>query len=871
SRPARRRWRRHVNRRNVMWAGVAATAAVLALAFILFLFVRSGQVDEVVRDQIVDTLKKYGIRAEIEGVETQIGPRTAILTNVVLYDEKTGAKLAEIDRLVAVVRVEDLWALNLRRNVDLERLEIDGLEAWVTFDGQGRSNFSNLRLPEPDPNRRILFSYSTAEIKISNSVIHYDDDRYDISGEARNLRATVRPQDPNAPEESRMNVVELSATDSTFGYEGRDVRPVNVELRALVNQVRAEIQELVIKSPVAEARLSGTMDDWRELRYQLNINSTVDLTQLSDVLRAETTLRGAGQFAGTVSGQGAKYRIDGQIQSDALAADGVRLKALNVNAVATGEGAAYEAQGRAVAELLTAGDFQLNAVQLAGGVMGTGTDFRWVGELRAAAARSGETSIAGLILSDAVAEFRRGTISGSAKRATARGVAAGGTSVSGVEASGLQFTRAENGATKGSAASITAGRVLAEGATAGGVTATNVEADIAADGTTRVTVDKARVDGLTAAGAQTGSINIAGVRLAIREGRVEGTSQDINVGIVAFNTGTGQAGAGRAENVRLARPVFVLEPSGRYRASADLSLGGGVLGTMRLGAARAGVVATNGAVQLNDFTADVFGGRAAGDATIAIARGGASRVAAEFTGIDVGGLLAAFSGRVVPLAGAATGSVDLRFPGTNFEAASGTLNAQFSGETGTEEGGRTPLTGDVVLRADRGLFQIERANVRTAASELKASGQFSFGDDSNLRVNLNSSDASELQRIAVASGLLPELEEALDRYKIGLAGNLTFDGTLAGPLDDPLVNGQVSLGSLVVRGRDLGALSANIASTPADVRVTDGRLAERDGGGATFTATIPRAGENNVTLEATLDRADAGNLVAAFLGDTGRG
>ena len=124
-------------------------------------------------------------------------------------------------------------------------------------------------------------------------------------------------------------------------------------------------------------------------------------------------MRGAGRFEGDVSGEGDKYRVEGQVVSDALAADGVRLKALNVNATASGEGSSYEAQGKAVAELLTAGDFELNLVQLAGNVRGTGTDFRWLGELRAAAARSGETSIAGLILKDASAELNEGEMSGS--------------------------------------------------------------------------------------------------------------------------------------------------------------------------------------------------------------------------------------------------------------------------------------------------------------------------------------------------------------------------------------------------------------------------------------------------------------------------
>ncbi len=103
----------------------------------------------------------------------------------------------------------------------LEELTVDGLEAWVTFDAEGRSNFRNIKLPPPDPNSRILFSYSTAHVRLNNAVIHYGDKRYDITGEARNINATVRPEDPSAPEESRMNLIDLALSNSTFTYNGR--------------------------------------------------------------------------------------------------------------------------------------------------------------------------------------------------------------------------------------------------------------------------------------------------------------------------------------------------------------------------------------------------------------------------------------------------------------------------------------------------------------------------------------------------------------------------------------------------------------------------------------------------------------------------
>lgn len=847
------RYRRWLTRRNAFIATLAIATLIVSLILVGIITYRLGYVDRYVANQIKSTLAQYGIRAEIKEFHTAFGPRSVEMRDIELYDAQTNERLGKIDRMLATVRIEDLYALNLRRNINLESLEIDGLELWVRFDKDGRSNFSNLKVPPEDLNRRILFSYSTANIKLNSGIIHYGDERHQLSGEARNLRATIQPDDPNAPAESRMNTVTLSASDSTFVYDGRPINNIDIEAKGRVNQTRAEIQELVLRSPVAEARMKGTMDDWRALRYRMEVTSMVDLTQTSEILQTDTALRGTGNLAGTISGEGTRYTFDGQIKSDALAADNIRLQALNANARVSGDGKSYQATGRVVADLLTTGDFQLNAVQVAGNVMGTGTDFSWVGELRAAAARTGGRTITGLILSDVRAESKGDTLTASAGRATATGFSSADASAGGLAASDVRV-RSENGVTTGSVANVQAGTLSASGARVQGVQATGVDFETRGE-TTNVTAGNVKVGGITTKDATVGSLNIAGVRLAVRGGRIEGTSGDINAGTVAFTDG-------RAENVRLARPTFTVEPSGRYRASADLSLGGGVLGQFNLGPARAAMVATNNQIQLNNFTAELFKGRASGDATLSTSDRGTSHVAATFSDLDIGGLIA-LSGRIVPVTGRATGTADLRFPGTNVKAASGDVRAEFQAETGTDTSGRTPINGTVALHANQGTFQIEQAALRTGSTELTASGQFSFTkEETDLKLDLASTDAAEFHNVVTASGLFPGVDEQFERYGIELGGRLAFNGTVRGKLDDPVIDGRASVEHLVVQGRDLGSLSNALNITPDVIRVTDGRLTEPDGGGAQFTLIAPRKGENNIELSATLDRVNAANLLA---------
>jgi translocation and assembly module TamB len=220
------------------------------------------------------------------------------------------------------------------------------------------------------------------------------------------------------------------------------------------------------------------------------------------------------------------------------------------------------------------------------------------------------------------------------------------------------------------------------------------------------------------------------------------------------------------------------------------------------------------------------------------------------------------AGSAVPLAGRATGRVDLTFPGTDFKLASGTITTRLTAETGETSADRIPITGEVAMRANRGTFDIQQVNLQTPATRLTASGQFSFENDSNLQVDLNSSDAAELQAVLISSGLLPEVEEQMRSYGVELGGQLAFNGNIRGQLTSPNLNGRVSMGTLIVNGNELGSLTATIAMNDAEIRIPDGNLAERDGGGMQFSLVKPRNGENNMSVEATLDRFSARNLLA---------
>ena len=761
-----------------------------------------------------------------------------------------------------------------------------------------------------------------------DSVVHFGDLRRTITADANNVQFFLEPEaweDQNTPRKYR---IDLTTTDSNFTYGDSRLEDISVRARAIADETGADITELRIETPIGHTVLSGRLTDWKDFRYDLNVESTVDLTQTSTIFPLGASLRGFGNFKGKVTGHGETYKVDGEVTSESLTAEGVYLRGFNVAGTVEGTNSNYEANGTAVAELLTFEDFRIEFPKLVGNVRGTGSDFRWVGELQAVAAKTGAVTITGLFLRDAVAEYKDQEFTASGGAGSADSLRLGDTQFASVRANDLRFSR-ENGVTRVSSPSVQAGEMRAEpyrlegvagrnlsvrdsedrtdveldnvtarGANLGGNRASGIRAsrltvadtpggtdvniaglraDRVTSGSNVVTgidspmvriednpaetliyADSLRVARVEGSGAVLGSLNIAGVRLTVREGTISGRSNDIDAGTVAFRDG-------QVEGVQIRKPVFVVEPSGRYRASADMSIGGGVVGSIPLGNASARVNVTNERADLTDLTASIMDGSVNGTASIAFNERAQSRVNADFTNLDLSKIVALQGGRVIPFEGSTTGRADITFAGTNFRTTSGTISADITASAGDAARGTVPVNGRIELAATNGLFNIDTARLNTPNSQLNATGRFDLrSNDSNLNLALNSTDASEVERLIRVLGVSPALEEQLDSLDAAVAGNLTFNGTLTGNVYDPTIEGSASLASLSLRGREVGSVSTDLFVSPAGTELRNGMVREPGGGTIAFSVNAPAGGTNNTSVNATLTNVNAGNLLAAL-------
>lgn len=928
------RKRRYLTRRNAIITGSLLGLLIVLLGLLSVILYRYGTFDTVIKAQFVEKMAIMGVVFDADVFRVTVNPLQLELKNATFNDRLTGEKLFFVRDARVGLSIENLFAWQLTRDIKVDSTEIFGAEVWVKFDENGRSNFANLVQDEGASS--VNFKYDSIKFSLRDSVVHFGDLSRTISGDANNIQFFLEPIDYSTPDELKRYKLDFTSTDSNFAYQDNRLEDITIRAAAIVDEMGADISELRIETPIGQTVLNGRLTDWKDFKYDLNIESTVDLTQTSTIFPLGATLRGVGNFKGKVTGQGENYNVDGQIDSEALSAEGIYLKGFNVAATVAGTNTNYEANGTAVAELLTFEDFRIEFPKMSGNVRGTGSDFRWVGELQAVAAKSKSLSIVGLFLSDAVAEYKDKQFSASGGNGRAQKFSIADTEFANLGVRDLKIST-NNGVTRLTSPNAAAssmktpdyqldgltGRNLrvqnandqtsveidgmtAKGArlkdnkatnlradkfalkdTPGGtnVTLENLHAERIDSGNTKITgasapsitieddaaktmvyADRLRVASIAGGGAVLGSLNIAGVRLTIREGTVSGSSNDIEAGDVTLAGNELIENGGKLENVKIGKPVFVVEPSGRYRASADMSIGGGIVGSIPLGNATAKINVNNDRVELNELTAAVMEGAVNGTASIAFNSLNQSRINANFANLDLSKIVALQGGRVIPFEGSTTGRADITFSGTDIRSTSGTISADITANAGNADKGTVPVNGRVEVTATNGLFNIDTARLTTPNSQLAATGRFDLrNEDSNLDLALNSTDASEIDRLIRILGVSPDLEEQLDSLQVTLAGNMAFNGKLTGNLTDPTIDGKASLASLSLRGREVGSVSTDIFVSPALTELRNGRLQEPAGGGTVaFTVSMPSGGMNNTRVQATLDGVNAGNLIAAL-------
>jgi outer membrane protein assembly complex protein YaeT len=385
-----------------------------------------------------------------------------------------------------------------------------------------------------------------------------------------------------------------------------------------------------------------------------------------------------------------------------------------------------------------------------------------------------------------------------------------------------------------------------------GIAANSITGEIR-DGITRANVGHVTVARVGLPQGQVLGIAAAGIRAELRDRRTILSMGQITVSRALLREGQVDGIALRGATASLA--------NGRYQIKGNLDVRSGVIRGSQVGPVRGQLTADNNAVALNRFNASVMGGTATGDAVVATGRRGLSRLTASLTDLKTAELFKLLEVNDAPLTGNVNGQVSVNWPGSNFEAVSGNINAHLSAQT-TQTEGVIPVNGDVVVRAESGTFNVDQLTLATGATQLTATGQVAAkGDASDLHFSLTSTKAEELQTIAYS---IKDVKDAVDPYQPRLAGDFRFDGRLTGSLSDPAVEGDLNASNIGAHDETIGSVSGHLRLSPQEVAFENGVLATADGGTARFTYSAPRAEvATSGRLDATIDQINIETITAA--------
>ncbi|NOT46959.1 MAG: hypothetical protein HOP17_04315, partial [Acidobacteria bacterium] len=259
--PVRKR-RRIITRRNILvLLGLGAASLVLLAVLAVFLY-RGGVADSYIKAQFVAKMADIGIDFDADVFRVTVAPLRLELKNATFNDRTTGDKLFFIRDAQLGLTVKDLYAWQLSRDISIDTTEINGAEAWVKFDQNGRSNFSNLKLVEDEAGSRVNFKYQSINFALRDSVVHFGDASRKISADANNVFLLLEPTDLSVPDEQKRYKFDIGSNGSTFVYDEKPLRPVDLRATGIADQMGAEISQLKLTTPIGSSVLSGKLTDW---------------------------------------------------------------------------------------------------------------------------------------------------------------------------------------------------------------------------------------------------------------------------------------------------------------------------------------------------------------------------------------------------------------------------------------------------------------------------------------------------------------------------------------------------------------------------------------------------------------------------------
>lgn len=252
---------------------------------------------------------------------------------------------------------------------------------------------------------------------------------------------------------------------------------------------------------------------------------------------------------------------------------------------------------------------------------------------------------------------------------------------------------------------------------------------------------------------------------------------------------------------------------------------------------QAQLVGTDKQLTLNHLAGEVLGGQFQGTVQLSL-NGGTSHLKAQALGVNIAEVLSQLLHQSSPLTGQSNADIELQWPGLNFLAHTGQLQAQFSAQTRTTQPQSVAIAGDLAANLAHSQLQLQTANIVTGATKINLAGSATL-QALDLAVKMQSSDIAAARQVAEQVGLLPTTAEPLgltdnSNPTLALAGETEFTGRLEGTPANPRLQGLLTVAQVISGTDQLGRFMGQVHYSVGDFALTDAALLQPNGGRADF-------------------------------------
>lgn len=299
-----------------------------------------------------------------------------------------------------------------------------------------------------------------------------------------------------------------------------------------------------------------------------------------------------------------------------------------------------------------------------------------------------------------------------------------------------------------------------------------------------------------------------------------------------------------------------------FDATTQLTIAAFNSGKIDVTGVRGRLVADSSRVTLTQLAAQALGGSVNGSASISYKGNAPSKVDVNFNELDLQKATELAAAKDVTVQGKTSGAASLTFPGVNYQAATGKVDATFDAQVKPASEGAEPLPakGTVNLLGTGHGFTIERAAVNSSQSEINATGTMTWDGLADLQVNFKSSDMSEVQRILDSFGIIPD--DIKNQYEVALNDTGEFSGRVQGKLDTANVNGHLRVESVKLHDEVFGSVEGDVAYSPERIHIDNGVILRPDNSRADFTLTAALQGDKEVDVKANVKDFDLPQVVS---------